>query len=92
MLKYLVELGYTYDDITVKRTDVPEIWYEKNNKKHRYYCDMYISKINTIYEVKSTWTYKKDIDKIPLKKQACIDSGYLFKLYVYDSKGIKQDL
>jgi len=92
LLKRLVEEGYTYEDIVVKRTEVPKIWYEKDNKQHRYYCDVYISKINTIYEVKSTWTYKKDIEDIPFKKQGCIDAGYLFELYVYDSKGVKQDL
>jgi hypothetical protein len=92
LLKNLVEKGYTYEDIIVKRTEVPLIWYEKDNKKHRYYCDVYIPKINTIYEVKSTWTYIKDIEDIPFKKQTCIDAGYLFELYVYDSKGIRQDI
>ena len=92
LLKNLVEEGYRYKDIIVKRTEVPEIWYEKDNKKHRYYCDIYIPKINTIYEVKSTWTYKKDIEKINLTKQACIDAGYLFELYVYNSKGVKQEI
>uniref|UniRef100_A0A6C0CE77 DUF7487 domain-containing protein n=1 Tax=viral metagenome TaxID=1070528 RepID=A0A6C0CE77_9ZZZZ len=92
LLKNLVLEGYTYEDITVKKTEVPEIWYEKNNKQHRYYCDVYIPKINTIYEVKSTWTYKKDIEDIPLKRQACIDKGYLFELFVFDSKGIKHSV
>jgi hypothetical protein len=92
LLKNLVEEGYIYEDIITKRTDVPEIWYEQNNKQHRYYCDIYIPKINTIYEVKSTWTYEKDIEDIPLKKQACIDAGYLFEILVYDSKGMIQDI
>ena len=92
LLKSLVEEGYIYEDIITKRTDVPVIWYRKNNKKHRYYCDVYIPKINTIYEVKSTWTYEKDIEDIPLKKQSCIDAGYLFELYVYDGKGIMQEI
>ena len=92
LLKNIIEEGYTYDDIITKRTDVPVIWYEKNNKQHRYYCDVYIPKINTIYEVKSTWTFEKDIEDIYFKKQACIDAGYLFLLFVYDSKGIKQDV
>ena len=90
LLKNLVEEGYTYEDIITIRTEVPEIWYEKDNNKHRYYCDVYIPKINTIYEVKSTWTYEKDVEVIPFKKQACIDAGYLFELYVYDAKGIRQ--
>jgi hypothetical protein len=91
LLKNLVEEGYTHEDIITKRADVPEIWYEKDNKKHRYYCDAYIPKINTIYEVKSTWTYKKDIEDIPLKKQGCIDAGYLYVLCVYNNKSILQE-
>jgi hypothetical protein len=92
LLDILVKDGYTFNDIIIKRTEVPEIWYNKNDKKCRYFCDIYIPKTNTIYEVKSTWTYKKDIDDIPLKKQACIDTGYNFELYVFDSKGVRQDL
>jgi hypothetical protein len=92
LLKNLVEEGYTYEDIIVKRTEVPEIWYEKDNKKHRYYCDVYIPKINTIYEVKSIYTYNVAKDKINLTKQSCIDTGYLFELYVYDGKGIRQEI
>ena len=92
-MEILIKDGYTYDDIITNRSQVPIIWYDKNDKKHRYYCDIFIPKINTIYEVKSTWTYEKDIDDIYLKKQACINSGYLFKLYVFDSKGcIKESL
>jgi len=90
LLDILVKEGYVFEDIITKRTEVPEIWYNKNDKKCRYYCDVYIPKTNTIYEVKSTWTYKKDIEDIPLKKQACIDAGYNFELYVFDSKGVKQ--
>ena len=90
LLDILVKEGYIFEDIITKRTKVPEIWYLKHDKKCRYYCDAYIQKTNTIYEVKSTWTYKKDIEVIPLKKQACIDAGYNFELYVFDSKGVRQ--
>ena len=55
LLQKLVNNGYTYNDIITNRKDVPEIWYKTdNNKKHRYYCDIYIPSTNTIYEVKST--------------------------------------
>ncbi len=90
LLDILVKEGYVFEDIITKRTEVPEIWYQKNDKKCRYYCDVYIQKTNSIYEVKSTWTYKKDIEDIPLKKQACIDAGYNFQLYVFDKKGVRQ--
>ena len=87
LLEILIKEGYTYDDIITNRSLVPVIWYAKNDKKHRYYCDVFIPNTNCIYEVKSTWTYEKDIEVIPLKKQACIDNGYNFKLYIFNYKG-----
>ena len=90
LLDILVKDGYTFEDIITKRTEIPEIWYNKNDKKFRYYCDVYIPKNNTIYEVKSTYTRKIDIEKNKLKQQACIDAGYNFELYVFDSKGVRQ--
>ena len=87
LLKILVEEGYKDIDIVTKRSNVPEIWYKTNeNEKHRYFCDVYIPSTKTIYEVKSTWTYEKDMEYIPLKKQACIEKGYNFQLYVFDNK------
>lgn len=90
LLDILVKEGYIYEEIITKRTDVPEIWYDINGIKKRYYCDIYIPKTNTIYEVKSTWTNTKDIDKNKLKKQASIDNGYNFQLYIFDCKGVRQ--
>lgn len=87
LLNILVNEGYTFDDIITSRLQVPKIWYFHNDKKHRYYCDVYIPKTNTIYEVKSKWTYQYDTNKNQLKKQACIDNGYNFQLYVFDGKG-----
>lgn len=92
LLNTLVREGCTYQNISTKRTEVPEIWYYKNQRRCRYYCDVYIAKTNTIYEVKSLWTYSNAIDDINLKKQACLDAGYNFELYVFDAKGIKQDV
>jgi len=87
LLDILVNDGYTYSDIIVDRSLVPEIWYINiKNKKCRYYCDIFIPKTNTIYEVKSTWTYKIDSENILLKKQACLDAGYKFELYIFDAK------
>ena len=60
---------------------------EQNNKKSRYFCDIYIPKTNTIYEVKSTWTYNLNIEVNLLKKQTCIDAGYNFELWIFDAKG-----
>ena len=87
LLDILVKEGYTSNDIITSRKDVPEIWYINNDNKCRYYCDVYIPKTNTIYEVKSKWTYEKDIERNKLKQQACIDAGYNFKFNVFNYKG-----
>jgi hypothetical protein len=79
LLDLLVKLDFTYNDIKVKRNEVPEIWYEYENRKHKYYCDIYIEKINTIYEVKSIFTYKLGYKTLQLKKEACEKAGYLFE-------------
>ena len=91
LLKYLVEeKNYNFNDIIINRCDVPDIRYKKPDKifESRYFCDIYIPKNNTIFEVKSTRTYKKDIEDIPLKIQACIDNGYNVELFVYNEKGV----
>ena len=86
-LQKLVDGGYTHDEIITKRNETPEIWYDKDDKAHRYFCDLFIPSIGTIIEVKSTWTYEKDKEDLPLKGQACKDAGYAFELWVFDSKG-----
>jgi hypothetical protein len=88
LLNILVTDGYTHQDILTQRNEVPVIWYINNKgKKSRYFCDLFIPKTNTIYEVKSAWTYKNGLDTIELKKQACEDAGYIFKLYIFDKTG-----
>ncbi len=90
LLDILVKEGYTFGDIVTRRIKVPAIWYIKDNKECRYFCDIYIPRTNTIYEVKSTWTYQKDIEEIALKREACIRKGYNFQLFVFDAKGNRQ--
>ena len=60
-VKYLVENNYGYNDIVIKRTLVPEIWYIKDDKKHRYFCDIYIKKILKIYHLKNKHVLMLDI-------------------------------
>lgn len=87
-LELLVQQGYTFQNITTSRTQVPEIWYEtEDNQKHRYFCDILLHDDNKIIEVKSEWTYKLDEETtIPLKAQACIDAGFEFEIWIFDKK------
>jgi len=73
-----------------KKPEVPAIWYYDDiGKKHRYYVDFYIPSQNRCIEVKSTWTYKINKNKIAMTQQAVIVSGYNFEVWVYNAKGEK---
>lgn len=85
-LELLVQQGKTFEDITTDRRYVPEIWYELENKKHRYFCDIFMHKEHKIIEVKSTWTFEKKQDNIPHKAQACLDEGFEYEIWIFDGK------
>lgn len=78
---------YTEEQVMTQRKDIPRIKYTLNNKIKYYFPDIYIPSENKIIEVKSTWTYKKDIDKNKIKSQFTIDSGYIFEFWIFDEKG-----
>lgn len=83
-LEDLIQEGFLVDEIITNRKDVPEVWYiDKDKKKHRYFADIYIPKLNKIIEVKSNWTYKIKQDIIELKADACIKLGFNFELRIY---------
>ena len=46
-------------DIYFIKKEVPIIWYEENNKKHRHYVDFFIKTLNKCIKVKSIWTFEK---------------------------------
>jgi|LakMenE18May11ns_1017448.scaffolds.fasta_scaffold9193811_1 hypothetical protein len=71
---------YKEDDIENERHKVPTIIYFKNSKEYNYYPDIYIKSKNLIIEVKSDWTYKKQLIENILKVNNCymfITSYYL---------------
>jgi hypothetical protein len=85
-LDELIKGGYTEEQILTERKEVPHIQYEVDGKKRYYFPDIHIPHENRIIEVKSTWTYKCKTDNIELKKQSCIDAGYKYEIWCYDSK------
>lgn len=89
MLVHLLQNEYIQeDDIVVKRSEVPEVWYEDTNgKKRRYFVDCFIKSQNRCIEAKSTWTAAKKKDCIYLKQQALKDKGYKCEIWVYNKKG-----
>ena len=78
---------YTEEQILTQRKDIPRIQYIADNKTKYYFPDIFISSENRIIEVKSSWTYKKDLDKNKLKEKYTIDSGYKFEFWIFDRCG-----
>jgi len=75
---------FNEDEILTDRKDMPEFWYiGEDNKEHRYFPDVFIPHINTIYEVKSTYTIACDIEKNKKKFKSVKDASYNFELKVY---------
>ena len=80
---------YNEDDIITGNENVPELWYESNNKTHRHYVDIFIPNENLCIEVKSTWTLNSKKDNIFIKQAAAKNLGYNYEIWVYDNKGNK---
>jgi len=66
--------------------NVPEIWYNDNNKKRRHYVDIFIPSQNRCIEIKSTWTAEKKKDNIYLKQNAGKELGYSYEIWIYNKK------
>jgi hypothetical protein len=79
--------SYTEEQIKTNRKDIPRIDYQHNNKTRYYFPDIYIPHINKIIEVKSQWTYKYKTDIIKIKGDACIESGYNYEVWIFNTKG-----
>ena len=78
------------DDIITGCKNVPTIWYnDELCKKHRHYVDIFIPSENKCIEVKSIWTLNHKKSNIFEKQKAAKELGYLYEIWVYDSKGNK---
>ena len=86
---------YQENDIAICDADIQKeigrISYEFENKQRTYRPDLYIRSTNTIIEVKSTWTFKKDLAKNIAKKQACLKLGFNFEFMIFNNKKQRVD-
>ena len=53
--------------------------YYIDDKKHLYYPDIYIPEYNKIIEVKSTYTYNKDVEKVKYTATS-VSENYIYEL------------
>lgn len=84
-LQYLFEL-YGKENLVLERKNVPIINYKFKKIKRKYFPDFFVPLHNVIIEIKSTFTYKKDLKKNIEKFKACTKEGYSLLLLVLDSK------
>lgn len=85
---------FSEDQLLVERTEQPEIWYVgQDEKKHRYFSDIFIPNFNKIIEVKSKWTYARGMKqgKLMKQKQAVIEAGYEYELFIFNDRNQRVD-
>lgn len=84
-INLLLERGVDVDDILVGK-DVPRIEYHFRKDKV-YYPDIYIECLNTIFEVKSLYTYNIEKERNIAKAKAAAACGYKHVTLIFDNKG-----
>jgi hypothetical protein len=74
---------------TIEETEItndpklmPLFIYEWGGKTHRYYPDLYVISQHRIIEVKSTYTYRKELDKNRAKRDQVLADGYAFEFWI----------
>jgi hypothetical protein len=87
--KILIE-KYNLDDILIRNKNILDItgniYYTYKNNQHKYYPDFFIKSKNLIIEVKSNYTYKKDLEINLLKKESCLNKNLNFEFIIIDKK------
>jgi hypothetical protein len=77
-------LDYCFEN-NIKVSKPKSIKYQFENKKRVYHPDFYLENMNLIIEIKSTYTYNKELEKNLAKKNACIQQGFDF-IFIVDKE------
>ena len=85
VINYLLQAGIAEDDLTNTRFEVPIIQYFFNKKERIYFPDIYIKSKRMLVEVKSTYTYSREVNKNLAKQNAAKDLGYHHIIIVWDA-------
>lgn len=88
ILDFLLKNNLTNEEnITVRKDQMPKIWYDDAKKQsHRYYPDIYLKAQNLLIEVKSDFLFQKDKSFILLKGNACKNLGFDFRLVILQNR------
>ena len=89
-LDLILDTGILHEDEIVTETILkPKLWYNDpfDNKLRRHYVDIYVPYYKWCIEIKSTWTYKIEPEKVHAKQLAAIQAGYSYDIWIMDAKG-----
>lgn len=84
VINYLLQSGITEEDLHTERNLLPVIKYDFDNKTRVYFPDIFIPSKNMLIEVKSSYTWVKDIVKNLAKHEASKDAGYRHLIIIWD--------
>ena len=85
VIQYLLDNEIAEDDLALERTGIPTISYHFEGKDRRYYPDIFIKSKNMLIEVKSTWTFNREVEKNIAKHMASKDAGYHHIIIIWDA-------
>jgi hypothetical protein len=87
-LDELIKMGYNENEIECGNSEkIPHIPYEFEDMFHMFYPDIFIPNENRIIEVKSEYTYERDIEKNAAKIVATPYYGYDIEFWIYNKQG-----
>jgi hypothetical protein len=78
---------YQENQIQYRKKDMPELWYNWQEKTRRYYCDFFVADDNLVVEIKSSFTLSRDLDIVKQKILSAQTKGYKVLLLVFDRYG-----
>ena len=85
-IDYLFSIGIKENDVSFQTKEIPHIKYKFNEMCSTYYPDCYIKSNNTICETKSRYTWNTNLIKNISKINACLNSGYNYRLIIWDNR------
>jgi len=86
---YELDFLKKYYKIGVEKCESIVYFYDGKNRK--YFPDFYYNYLNLIIEIKSSYTFNKDLDKNLAKQKACIEKGYKF-IFIIDKDYAEFDI
>jgi hypothetical protein len=76
------------DELTNDVKQMPKFMYEFEGKTHRYYPDLYLPAEKKIIEVKSPYTYNKQVEQNHCKRDQVMADGYTFEFWICEKTKI----